>query len=86
MNDDLKMKPCPKPECGGEAKKAESGRFFLAQDNSGHWYVVPFVNRHEWHAWCDIPEDDERAWTAPPFAQEVGGSPSRVTFLSPEIE
>lgn len=67
-------------------EKAESGRFFLDQDDDGHWYIVPVVHRDEWEAWCEIDEYDERSMTPPPFAREVDGSNSRVTFLSPEIE
>lgn len=64
---------------------SESTRFFLDQDNDSHWYIIPVEHAAEWSAWCEIPEDDERAWTPPPFALEVGGSPSRVTFTRPEI-
>ncbi len=60
-------------------------RFFLDQDQSSHWYVIPLARRAEWDKWCDIPEDNEAAWTAPVFVQEVGGGPNCVTFSQPEI-
>lgn len=60
-------------------------RYHLSQDNDGHWFVVPVSMREEWLAWLDIPSEDERAWTAPAFAHQVGGSPSLVTFTNPEI-
>lgn len=60
--------------------------YFLSQDNSGHWYVVPFAKRSEWAEWNDLPEDDERAWDAPDWAAPVGGSPSLVVFDEYRIE
>jgi len=56
--------------------------FYLTTDNDSHWYVVPVAKRDEWDAWCEIDSDDERAWTPPAFAREVGGSPSSVEFTS----
>ena len=58
-------------------------RFFLSQDGSCHWYLVPVDKRKEWEAWTAIDEDDERAWTPPDYAEAIGGSPSRVEFESP---
>lgn len=55
-------------------------RYFLAQDNDSHWYVVQANRRKEWDDWCEIDSDDERAWTAPEFATAVGGAPSMITF------
>jgi hypothetical protein len=61
-------------------------RFFLAQNNDCHWYLVPCDRRKEWDAWRSIDEDDERAWTAPDYAKLIGGSPSLITFTNPEIQ
>lgn len=61
-------------------------RFRLAQDNDSHWYVIPVDKEKEWSAWCDIDPDDERAWDAPEFARQVGGSYSLVSFSDPVIE
>lgn len=61
-------------------------RFILSQDNDCHWYVVPVSKQDEWEAWLEIPEDDERAWNVPDFAQPVGGSPRLVTFSDPKVE
>lgn len=66
-------------------KVVEPERFFLAQDDSCHWYLVPAARREEWEAWCDIPTFDERSWEAPDFARALGGSPSSVTFENPEV-
>lgn len=61
-------------------------RFFLSQDNSCHWYIVPVDKRAEWDAWLEIPDDDERAWDAPEFAQRINCSPAWVTFENPKVE
>lgn len=59
-------------------------RFFLSQDQSCHWYLVPAEHREEWNAWCDIPESDERSWEVPDFAKALGGSPELITFTDPK--
>jgi hypothetical protein len=60
-------------------------RYYLSPDNDGHWFVVPITKASEWGEWKRIPADDERAWTPPDFAKQVGGSPCLVTFTNPEI-
>lgn len=60
-------------------------RFYLAQDNDSHWYVVPEARQSEWNAWLDLDPDDEAAWDAPEFAQPVGGAPCLVTFTDARI-
>lgn len=60
-------------------------RFYLSRDQSSHWYIIPYARRAEWDKWLELPEDDERSWTPPAWAREVGGSPSLVTFERPEI-
>ncbi len=54
--------------------------YFLAQDQSSHWYVVMECKRAEWDVWCEIDEDDEAAWDVPGYANRIGGSPSSVVF------
>lgn len=66
----------------------EPERFYLDQDCSGHWFVVPVAKRDEWNAWTRIGEEDpenEDGWEAPPWARPVGGSPTLVAFTAPEI-
>ena len=63
-----------------------SERFFLAQDNSSHWYVIPVSKRDEWSAWLDLDGDDERAWDVPEWALRTYGAPSLVIFEAPNIE
>ena len=36
--------------------------YFLGQDGACHWYVVPVAHRADWDEWCNLSEDDERAW------------------------
>ncbi len=61
-------------------------RFSLVQDRDCHWFVIPVARQQEWDAWCDLSEDDERAWDAPDFAKPTGGSYSLLTFTDPVIE
>ena len=58
-------------------------RFFLAQDDSCHWYLVPASRKVEWEAWRDLPGTDERSWTVPDFTKGIDG-PHRLTFTNPE--
>jgi len=58
-------------------------RYFLDEDNSGHWCIVEADHRAEWEAWISLDASDERAWTTPDFARGIDG-PSRVTFAVPE--
>ena len=65
-------------------KSTEAARFFLSQDNSGHWYIVPCAIAKEWEKWCELPEDDEASWNPPKGALAVGGCPSRISFTDPK--
>ncbi len=60
-----------------------SERFFLSQDNSSHWYLVPVSQDILWEQWRNIPEDDERSWVEPEFAKRIDG-PHRLTFTDPK--
>jgi hypothetical protein len=48
-------------------------RYFIGTDCSGHRYIVPLSRREEWDAWSDIPEDDERSWDEPEYAERIEG-------------
>lgn len=61
---------------------APSTRYFLGQDGSGHWYLVPVEHQDEWNDWRDLPEDDEAAWQEPAWAKRLNGGPS-ITFCDP---
>ena len=55
-------------------------KYFLDQDGDGHWFVVPVSRKEEWDNWAALDSDDETAWTAPNFVEEVGGAPQSVIF------
>lgn len=61
-------------------------RFFLAQDNDSHWWIVP-VDRHaDFAAWAEADPEDANRWKPMDFfAIEVGGCPGLVTFTDPQI-
>ena len=33
---------------------AKADRFFLDQDQSSHWYIVPLSRKSEWDEWCEL--------------------------------
>lgn len=65
---------------------SDRDRYFLAQDNDSHWYVVPVKREEDWGKWLSLDSEDERSWEVPDFARGVGGSPRLVTFFDPDIE
>jgi hypothetical protein len=60
-------------------------RYFLSQDGSSHWYIIPLNKMQEWDEWVNIDEDDPEGWKVPDYAQVVGGSPCLVTFTDPRL-
>ena len=54
--------------------------YFLSQDNSGHWILVPQPIRAWWFKYLEIPDDDERSWVLPEGCIEVGGAPESIVF------
>lgn len=61
-------------------------RFYLGQDCSSHWYLVPAEHRKEFEAWQDLDEDDPAAWEVPPWAKRLNRHLSWVTFTDPKEE
>lgn len=59
-------------------------RFFLAQDNDCHWYVVPEIRKEEWESWVNL--DDDASCEPPEWTLRTYGPPSAVTFEAPMIE
>lgn len=57
-----------------------SKRFFLDNDNDGHWYIIPVDKISEWEEWSNLSEDNEDSWDTPDFAIPIGGSPTLITF------
>ena len=62
-------------------------RFFVAQDDSCHWYLIPNEYREDWEEWSNLPysEDDSRTWEAPKYARSID-SPSNLSFIDPKDE
>jgi hypothetical protein len=58
-------------------------KFFLCQDDDGHWYLVDNAIRDQWFAWLDIPGDDERSWKVPAGAERLDGAPNMIVFTNP---
>lgn len=54
--------------------------FVLRQDNSSHWYLIPYDRVDDWNRWSELDEDDEASWDAPEWATPVNGSPCRIVF------
>jgi hypothetical protein len=61
-----------------EQKRQEE--FFLDQDNSSHWYVVPASKHDEWWAWLKLDSEDERSWESPEWATRINGGPCDILF------
>lgn len=59
----------------------EQGPFILAC-NDGDWFVIPKARETDFDKWTQLPTDDERSWETPPYAERVGGNPSRIEFDS----
>lgn len=64
-------------------KPAHAKRYFLAQDNSSHWYIVDAAKRSDWDKWIAIPEHEPASWDTPEFAIALGRGPSFVEFSNP---
>ena len=60
--------------------KKQTEEYFLDQDQSSHWYLVPCNKEQDWNEWVDLDEDDERAWEAPDYAIELGGGPQLIVI------
>lgn len=61
-------------------------RYFLAQDNDCHWFLVDADRRAEWEAWRELGPDEALGWRPPDCATELGRHPSSVTFENPTYE
>lgn len=64
------------------ASKAD--RYFVDQDSSCHWYLVPEKYRAKWEEWSSLDEEDEASWETPFYAKRLDGHPSQVTFVDPK--
>jgi len=57
-------------------------RHVLAEDDDGHWYVIPRSRLKDFYNWLSSDESGSE----PDWAKRVGGSPSLVSFVGFEIE
>ena len=57
-------------------------RHVLAEDDDGHWYVIPRSRLKDFYNWLSSDESG----IEPDWAKRVGGSPSLVSFVEFEIE
>lgn len=55
-------------------------KYFLDQDDSGHWYLVESAHRADWESWLELDEDDKVSWDPPEFAIRIGGGPQQIDF------
>lgn len=58
-------------------------RFFLDQDGSCHWFIVPIEFAAKWAAWRNLDEGKPESWEVPDFAIPIGGGPQLVIFSNP---
>ena len=61
-------------------------RYFLDQDESCHWYIIPVNKRKAWEDWRNGNQDLEISWEVPEYVIEVGGCHNLVTFSSPKVD
>ena len=62
-----------------ESKK----KYYLDQDNEGHWMLVNSAYACDYQRWLEIDSDDPRAWETPPYAEKIGGNPNVIEFENP---
>lgn len=53
-------------------------------DQSSHHYLIPEDKLEEWGKFKEIPEDDERCWDVPEWAERIDGG--RLFFTNPIIK
>ena len=58
-------------------------RYFLGQDQSCHWYIVPVDKYVEFDSWTSLDEDDPASWDEPEYARRIDGAGS-ITFTDPQ--
>jgi hypothetical protein len=63
-------------------------KYFMAQDESCHWYVVRADKYKEWVAWTEpdyaFSDFDPDGYTE--FAYRIGGWPGMIHFENPVID
>jgi hypothetical protein len=54
-------------------------KYFLDQDNDGHWYMIDADHEDKWNDWLELDSDDEASWNVPEFAEGID-SPRGIKF------
>lgn len=72
------------PDKIGEDAPALGEKYFLDQDQSCHWYLIPEKHRDDWQEYSSLDENDEFSWETPHYARRLDGHASRVVFTNPE--
>lgn len=49
--------------------------YIVVKDNDTHRYQIPKSKLEDWEEFCEIPEDDERSWDVPDWAERIDGHP-----------
>ncbi len=60
------------------------GRFYLDQDDSCHWYIIPLSKRQEWNEFLDSEACE--LGDVPPWAERINTGVSSVSFAYPMVE
>lgn len=60
-------------------------RWCLTNDDDGHWYVIPVRRKDEFERWLYGDGGSLDGAPQPPWAWNVNGHPSNVTFSEVEI-
>lgn len=60
-------------------------KYFLDQDCSSHWYLVPEEHKEDFKKWSNLDEDNPEAWKTPDYAIPIGGHPNNVLFEFPVV-
>lgn len=47
--------------------------YIAVKDNDTHRYQIPSSRKKDWEEFCEIPEDDERSWDVPEWAERIDG-------------
>lgn len=65
----------------------ESDRFCLEQDDTCHWYIIPWSKRGEWQDFLgNVDSHGSQFDDVPPWAERINTGPSSVSFSYPMVE
>lgn len=55
-------------------------KYFLDNDDDGHWYLVPVEEREAFEEWLDSDVDEHHIFTAKAYEYMIGGHPNKIEF------